>query len=403
MYLYEILKGKLNFESYIVPYKDQDSGYKGENLVSYIRSPRGVGIQCNLLAFPMNKFESVKVGVGFAYHWKELQVYFQHKDLIILFYEETSYSISTANFLKYLSETDIFPGRCGIIRHAFIVSEDNTIPRRVAVVSEGKNYNINDQNLYFVTKNALKVNDLKYDVNYPYSFTGNQFWRSVLSSTASFRSLLHQNFESLFQYLNLLSVSIPFATLTSPIIFLDSLKNQLVGNYFPHYQFLDKGIYSITFLLNSEGGTKYIEKYLGMLEVLILTLDDIDTHEHSGTMQYFFADPNKHVTIKTYPYPIMTFTVGLIFPYVFLLPILLKKHGKYLPMSLAVVLLSHIWGLSIYYVSNAILNYQIENQMWYPFEKTIIWESVKFLWKSSIFSSSNDFSMYIRYISLIQI
>ena len=115
--------------------------------------------------------------------------------------------------------------------------------------------------------------------------------------------------------------------------------------HFPHYQFLDKGIYSITFLLNSEGGTKYIEKYLGMLEVLILTLDDIDTHEHSGTMQYFFADPNKHATIKTYPYPIMTFTVGLIFPYVFLLPILLKKHGKYLPMSLAVVLLSHLWDL----------------------------------------------------------
>ena len=198
MYLYEILKGKLNFESYIVPYKDQDSGYEGENLVSYIWSLRGVGMQCNLLAFPMNKFESVKVGVGFAYHWKELEVYFQHKDLIILFYEESSYSISTANFLKYLSETDIFPGRCGIIRHAFIVSEDNTIPRRFAVVSEGKNYNINDQNLYFVTKDALKVNDLKYDVNYPYSFIGNQFWKSVLSSTVSVRSLLHQNFESLF-------------------------------------------------------------------------------------------------------------------------------------------------------------------------------------------------------------
>ena len=112
IYLYETLKGKLNYESYIVPYKDQESGYEGENLITYIRSAKGMGLQCNLLAFPINKYESVRVGIGFIHHWKEQHVYYQHKDLIILFYEETSYSISIDNFLKqYLSESEFFPGR----------------------------------------------------------------------------------------------------------------------------------------------------------------------------------------------------------------------------------------------------------------------------------------------------
>ena len=215
------------------------------------------------------------------------------------------------------------------------------------------------------------MSNLKFDINYPYSFTGNQFWRNLLSSTTKIRSLLHKNFESLFQYLELMSISIPFSTLTSPIIFLDSLKNQLFGNlHYPHTQFLEKGIYSITFLLNSEGSSKNIENYCGMLDVLLLTLDDVDTHEHSGTMQYFFADKERHVTIKTYPYPILTFTLGLILQYVFLLPVFLRNHGRYFLMSMIVVLLTHLWGLTIFYTSTGLLAYLSGNQLLsYPFEK----------------------------------
>jgi len=43
--LLEILQKDLKSESYIVPYTDSESGYEGKNLISYIRSPKGMGNQ----------------------------------------------------------------------------------------------------------------------------------------------------------------------------------------------------------------------------------------------------------------------------------------------------------------------------------------------------------------------
>ena len=42
--LYEVIKEQLGYESYVLPYKDI-SGYEGINLISIIRSPKGMGNQ----------------------------------------------------------------------------------------------------------------------------------------------------------------------------------------------------------------------------------------------------------------------------------------------------------------------------------------------------------------------
>jgi hypothetical protein len=206
---------------------------------------------------------------------------------------------------------------------------------KVAVVSEGKNFNNNDQNLYYVTKKAIKSAGLELTVNYPYSFTKNTFWRRLLKSTKEYTRVVDNNIRLMFRFLKDMGVDVPYAATTSPIIFLDSLKNQLIGNlHMPHNDFIENGIYSMTFLPYSSKNAKVIKKYIQMLEMLVLTLDNIDTHEHSGTMQYFYADTENHVTIKTLPYPILTFVVSVVLPYLFKYPFFRDKYGKFYAMSL---------------------------------------------------------------------
>lgn len=318
----------------------------------------------------MNDVESLKVGLGFIYHWKELNVAFQHKDIMILFYENTSYSLGTKNFLKqYLDEEQILKGRCGTIRHAFTVYEFNDEAKAVSVVADGKNFNMNDQNLYFIVRNALKANKLKFDVHYPHSYSKNEFWRNALSNTKEVRNTLDQTFNSLFTNLKQAGVDVPYNSAQTPIIFLDSLKNQLLGNlHFPQNDFLDKGIYSVTFLPFAKSNSKILENYISTLEVLLMTLDTLDTHEHSGTMQYFFVDINRHVTLQNYPIPILIFVASMGLPYVFKFPQMISTHNKHFAMSLVVVLVVHFWGFTIYHISNILLSNYQERRICYPFE-----------------------------------
>lgn len=179
--LVNLLKNELKTETYVFPFKDQESGYEDKNIVSYLRSQKGMGNQCNLLAFPMTDSESLKVGVGFIHHWKETNIFFQHKDIILLFYSPSSYSLATKEFLnQYLDKNNAIRGRCGTIRHAFTIYEFKHHSKTVSFVSEGRNYNNNDQNLHYVAKHAFKVNKLKVDVNYPYSYSKNTFWKKTV-------------------------------------------------------------------------------------------------------------------------------------------------------------------------------------------------------------------------------
>ena len=369
--LYDILTNNLKTESYKLNYTDDQSGYRGTNLISYLRSSKGMGNQCNLLAFSTDDAQTVKIGLGFMHHWKELDVYFQHKDIIVLFYESSSYSLGTKNFIKqYLSENQVLKGRCGTIRHALTFHEFLQTSKQTAIISEGKNYNNNDQNLYYVTMRAMKANNLKYNVNYPYSFVKNSFWKRFLAKSLQIRTALHENFAKVFKALEGFGIKVPYTTVTSPIIFLDSLKNQLFGNlHFPHNDFIDHGIYSFTFLPTNHGGTKIIKDYISMLETLVLTLDNIDTHEHSGTMQYFYADNYRHITMKTLPYPILMFVFGITLPFLLKYPTLRARHGKHFVISLVSVLLVHAWGFTIFHMSNYMLAFFEKEKLCYPFEK----------------------------------
>ena len=363
--LHEILEKDLKSESYIIPYIDPDSGYEGKNLISYIRSSKGMGNQCNLIAFPINDINSIKVGTGFMYHLKEMNTYFLHKDIMVLFYESTSYSISTKNFIRqYLSDSNSMKGRCGTIRHAFTIAEFKEHGKVVSILSEGKNYNMNDQNLIYVTKNAFFQAGLKFDVNYPYSFTKNKFWKNLMSKTIEGRTVLNQNIKTAFNFLRDIGIDIPFASISNPILYLDSLKNQLFGNlHYPHNDFLDNGIYSITFLPYYSGRAKIIEEYISALETLVLNLDEIDTHEHSGTTQYFYAGSDHHVSMQTLPYPFLMFIAGLGLPLILKLSTSKSVNKEQIQMSLIKVLIVHAWGFTIYHVSNILLKVSEETKI----------------------------------------
>jgi len=74
---------------------------KDLNIYGYIRSPRGYGKECDILAIPLNYKPSIVYGLTFlnilasddSSSWLS-------KDLLVLFYHETDYSISIKEFLQ---------------------------------------------------------------------------------------------------------------------------------------------------------------------------------------------------------------------------------------------------------------------------------------------------------------
>ncbi|CAI2361463.1 unnamed protein product [Moneuplotes crassus] len=406
--LQAFLANELKSEAYIVPYTDSQSGYEGKNLISYIRSPRGKGNQCNLLAFPVNDINSISVGLGLIYHFKEANYQFLHKDTLVLFYESTSYSLSTKNFIKqYLSNSDLIKGRCGTIRHAFTVSEFKEKGKTVSVISEGKNYNMNDQNLIWVTKIALEKVKVKYDMNYPYSFSKNKFWRYLLSQTSEIRASINSGLKEVFDFLHANGIDIPFALLKNPIMYLDSLKNQLFGNlHYPHNDFLENGIYSITFVPPLASSRKAIQDYIQVIDTLLLRLDEIDTHEHSGTTQYFYADLDHHVTMQTMPYSVLMFLAGLGLPLAFKIATQKALNKQLLSSTIIKALLVHGWGFAVYHISNSLLSSFEGQNLCYPFEhldliqQKAFFSNLKLSLLYSLAGSTAGFIIFLMFIKL---
>jgi hypothetical protein len=115
----EIIQDKLELEAQLLSFKK--FGFEDTNLVSFVRSKRGFGHECNLWAFPLDYEYSVKVGIALMYNIKNQSPDWIAKDTIFLFYRESSYSLSTKAFIEdYFSETSPLQGRCGYIRHALI-------------------------------------------------------------------------------------------------------------------------------------------------------------------------------------------------------------------------------------------------------------------------------------------
>jgi len=67
--------------------------------MSYIRSFNGYGEECVLVTFDSG-IPSIKAGLRFLYHFKYNATTWIHKDIIVLFYVNTSLSIGPKNFLN---------------------------------------------------------------------------------------------------------------------------------------------------------------------------------------------------------------------------------------------------------------------------------------------------------------
>ena len=90
------------------------------NIYTYLRSPRGYGNECNLLAMPLNHNASVAIGLTFVLTWIRRRPEWQSRDLIVLFYEDLDYSLGVREFLEdyhqQVQSARTIEGRCGYIR-----------------------------------------------------------------------------------------------------------------------------------------------------------------------------------------------------------------------------------------------------------------------------------------------
>jgi len=104
---------------------------KRRNVYSYIRSKDGFGHECNVMAVPINTKPSVVYLLTFIEMMYLKKPNWQSMDLILLFYQNSDYSLSVKEFLDgYFADTNTessakesiwaqsqsIKGRCGYIR-----------------------------------------------------------------------------------------------------------------------------------------------------------------------------------------------------------------------------------------------------------------------------------------------
>ncbi len=152
------------------------------NIYAYLRSKHGYGKECNLLAFPLSQRVSVGLGLTFVEIWAKNLPNWQSKDTIILFYEETEYSLSVKRFLEdYYDEErkDEFKtkvdGRCGYIRQAYVYNFPEGDFNKLSLYLDGTNSQLPDIDIYDATVNVINKNNLKVDLGTPYYFSRNPY------------------------------------------------------------------------------------------------------------------------------------------------------------------------------------------------------------------------------------
>ena len=82
---------EINFEVY----QNED-----KSIYTYLRSQRGYGNECNMLAFPIDSEPSIAMALTFLDLWSKIKPKWLAKDVAILFYNEKDYGISVKKFLN---------------------------------------------------------------------------------------------------------------------------------------------------------------------------------------------------------------------------------------------------------------------------------------------------------------
>jgi len=147
----------MNLESY---------GFKSRNLVSYIWGTKGFGNECVLVTFDAG-LPSIKEGLWLMYQIKYSKYKWIHKDIMILFYVNSSLSLSTKNFIdSYGGSERLNPGGwCGYISYAFNYQQLNPTYDQIMFFTNGINGNNADSDFLTLVTDNLK--DIPADINLP--------------------------------------------------------------------------------------------------------------------------------------------------------------------------------------------------------------------------------------------
>ena len=140
------------------------------------------------MAAPLEYKASIVYFMTFLETLSTLEPGWQSKDLLVLFYPESDYSLSVKEFLDaYYTDdaNEMISGRCGYLRQGFpFVIKDYDF-KRVSLLVDGINSQLSDLDLYDQVKDAVKMTDFNYDTGIPSYFRKNPFI-SGLSKKADF-------------------------------------------------------------------------------------------------------------------------------------------------------------------------------------------------------------------------
>ena len=95
---------------------------KKKNVYSYFRSKDGPGQECNFIAAPLDYKPTITHVMTFLETLYSRQPDWQSKDLLVLFYPESDYSLSVKEFVDSYYSIDgarRIEGRCGYLRQGF--------------------------------------------------------------------------------------------------------------------------------------------------------------------------------------------------------------------------------------------------------------------------------------------
>ena len=170
----------------------------------------------------------------------------QSKDLLVLFYTESDYSLSVKEFVDTYYATDAverIEGRCGYLRQAFpFVIKDYDFTK-ISLMVDGINSQLSDIDFYDAVREAIKsTGTIGYDVTLPAYFRQNPFISKLSSTVAPATNRYMYYLEWLLQKIK---KSMNWKGAVAPM--LDAMKNSFIGRvHYPHPHFMEKGCHAIT-------------------------------------------------------------------------------------------------------------------------------------------------------------
>lgn len=289
------------------------------NIYTYVRSPRGYGNECNLLALPINYKASVVAGMAFVDTWVKRQPKWQSKDLLVVFYEELDYAIGIREFLEsYHQQTGSgsrIEGRCGYIRQGYTFVFTDYEYNKFSLFVDGVNAQFSDIDFYDSTREGLARQEWKFDFSLPYYFQLNPYLERVSKAlTAYVRELFIVGLDSVMTAFFEKEANSKGTVLQM----LENIKNQYVGRpHLPHSYMIEFGIHAITLrgTHDAKAKTSMLErerilKTMGLMEQLFRVDDQLDEQLHAGYYFYLLTSKSTFVSNSGFVYPIVLILVG---------------------------------------------------------------------------------------------